>query len=154
MAIEIERKFLIHDEKIKPLLLNGVAFEQGYLPTADFTTVRVRIAGEKAFLTIKGKSVSFSRAEFEYEIPADEAREMLDTLCGNVIIKKRYYIDFQNHTFELDVFEHTNSGLITVEVELHSENEEVELPDWISTEVTGDHRYSNSSLAQTPFTTW
>ncbi len=154
MGIEIERKFLVNYDLLKPFLVNGIPFEQGYIPTKDFTTVRVRIAGDKAFMTIKGQSTGFSRAEFEYEIPVVDAREILDSLCGNHIIKKRFLIQYENHTFEVDEFYGENSGLIVAEVELNSESESVTLPRWIESEVTGDHRYSNSSLAVTPFSKW
>ncbi len=154
MGIEIERKFLVKNEILRPLLQNGTPFEQGYISSTVDSTVRVRIAGDRAFMTIKGKSVGFSRSEFEYEIPKNDAREMLDTLCGNKISKKRFYIESENHTFEIDEFYGENQGLIVAEVELQSESETVILPDWIDCEVTGDHRYSNSSLATTPFSKW
>jgi len=154
MGVEIERKFLVKKELVKSLLVNGTPFEQGYILTQDFTTVRVRIAGDCAFITIKGEATGFSRSEFEYPIPLEDAREMLETLCGNTIAKKRFLVDYKNHTFEIDEFYGDNEGLIVAELELKSELEVVELPHWIDSEVTGNHRYSNSNLAIDPFTKW
>lgn len=154
MGIEIERKFLVDSELLTPLLKNGVFYEQGYFPTEDFTTVRVRIAGNSAFLTIKGKTEGFSRSEFEYPIPVEDARSMLDQFCPETITKKRYLIPVENHTFEVDVFEGENSGLLLAEVELSSETEIVKLPDWITKEVTEDSRYYNSQLLKNPISKW
>ncbi len=154
MGIEIERKFLVDHELIRPFLTDGTQYEQGYLPTTDLTTVRVRIAGETGFITVKGKTVGATRSEFEYEVPLIEAREMLDLFCEQTIVKKRYLISEGIHTFEVDVFEGENSGLILAEVELQSENEEVSLPSWITKEVTSDSRYYNSQLLINPTSRW
>ncbi len=154
MGIEIERKFLVNEELLKPLLPTGTHYEQGYLPTTDLTTVRVRIAGETGFLTVKGKTTGASRAEFEYEIPLTEAREMLDLFCETTVVKKRYLIPRGVHTFEVDIFEGENSGLILAEVELTSENEKVDIPNWITKEVTSDPRYYNSQLLINPISRW
>lgn len=154
MAVEIERKFLVNREVLLPYLEEGTFYEQGYLPRKNSATVRVRIAGEKGFLTIKGRVEGFSRSEFEYEIPLADAREMLDLFCKETIIKKRYLIPHGGHTFEVDIFEGENSGLIVAEVELTSEEETVELPEWITEEVTGDARYYNSQLLKNPISRW
>jgi len=154
VAVEIERKFLVNKELILPHLRNGQAFEQGYFPTKNLTTVRVRIADDLGYLTIKGKNSGAVRSEFEYQIPVTDAKEMLDQFCKTRIIKMRYVIEFCNHTFEIDIFEGENSGLIIAEVELISENEFVELPHWITEEVTNDPRYYNSSLTTHPYCSW
>ncbi len=154
MAIEIERKFLVKREKILPLLSHGTFFEQGYIATEEFTTVRIRIAGEKAFLTIKGKTEGMSRAEFEYPVPLSDAQEMLNRFCCRTIKKTRYLIPHGRHTFEVDLFEGDNEGLIVAEVELSSETEEVKLPEWIAEEVTHDKRYYNSELINNPISNW
>lgn len=154
MAIEIERKFLVNRKLLEPHLNEGTFYEQGYLPRKNSATVRVRIAGSTGFITIKGRVEGISRSEFEYEIPQEDAREMLDLFCKATIIKKRYLIPHGVHTFEVDIFEGENSGLIVAEVELSSESEVVELPEWISEEVTGDVRYYNSQLLKNPISSW
>ncbi|WP_299199632.1 CYTH domain-containing protein [uncultured Amphritea sp.] len=154
MAQEIERKFLVNMDKVH-LPDQGLTICQGYIQTADKTTVRIRIMGDKAFLTLKGASKGISRSEFEYEIPVTDARQMLDELCtGPVVYKTRYLITHKSHLWELDIFTGDNQGLIVAEVELDSENEQPELPDWITQEVTGDKRYYNSNLLTHPFKNW
>ncbi|MDO6563562.1 CYTH domain-containing protein [Amphritea sp. 1_MG-2023] len=154
MAQEIERKFLVDMAKVD-LPKQGLTICQGYIQTADKTTVRIRIMGDKAFLTLKGETHGFSRSEFEYEIPVSDARQMLDELCqGPMVDKTRYLIQHQQHLWELDIFAGDNQGLIIAEVELNSETEQPELPDWISEEVTGDKRYYNSNLLSHPFKDW
>jgi len=154
MPVEIERKFLVDHQIVAEYLTDGVLMEQGYISTSTVSTVRVRIAGTTGYLTIKGKPIGLTRSEFEYEVPLEDAREMLDTLCGNRVSKWRYRVVSGDHTFEIDQFLGDNAGLIVAEVEMRSECETVLIPDWISNEVTGDHRYSNSSLAVTPFSKW
>jgi len=154
MAIEIERKYLIDLNKM-PKLENGLDIKQGYIKTADNTVVRVRTKAQKAFLTIKGENVGASRLEFEYEIPVDEANEMLEKLCPKPIIDKtRYLINHDKHTWEIDVFYGDNEGLVVAEVELEDENEEVLLPSWIKQEVTGDIKYYNNQLMKYPYKQW
>ncbi|QOY55612.1 CYTH domain-containing protein [Candidatus Sulfurimonas marisnigri] len=154
MGLEIERKFLIDIDKVENLE-NGYEIKQGYIQTKDKTTVRVRVKGDEAFITIKGKNVGASRVEFEYSIPLDDANEMLEKLCSKPFIdKKRYLVEHKNHTWEIDVFHKENEGLIVAEVELEDENEIVELPKWIVKEVTGDARYYNSNLLENPFSKW
>lgn len=153
MAVEIERKFLIYKEKIT--LENGCDIKQGYIKTANETVVRVRIKGLKAFLTIKGENKGASRLEFEYEIPLDEANEMLQKLCSKPIIDKtRYEIKHENHLWEVDVFYGDNDGLVVAEVELSKEDEKVSLPSWIKKEVTGDIKYYNNQLIKNPYKLW
>ncbi len=154
MAIEIERKFLVDYEQLRPYLANGEPFKQGYFPTKNLTTVRVRVVNETGFLTIKGANKGATRSEFEYQVPFTDAVEMLDQFCTNPIVKTRYKIEYCSHIFEVDIFEGDNSGLIVAEVELDSEAENVELPHWITSEVTGDPRYYNSSLIDNPYCSW
>lgn len=151
--IEIERKYLVRDTSILDDAV-GVPYRQGYI-AAEGATVRVRIAGEQGYLTIKGRSTGISRAEFEYRIPLVDAREMLDTLCLKEQIEKtRYRIDHAGHTWEVDVFHGANSGLLLAEIELTDAAQTPPLPPWIGKEVSTDPRYYNSYLAAHPFTTW
>ena len=154
MALEIERKFLIDLENI-PILENGIKIKQGYLSANKNGVVRVRTKDEKAYLTIKSSNIGISRLEFEYEIPFEEANEILEKLCEKPIIDKtRYLIEYENHIFELDIFYGENEGLVVVEVELNSEDETIKLPSWIKKEVTLDERYYNSNLMKNPYKNW
>ncbi|NOR56941.1 MAG: CYTH domain-containing protein [Sulfurimonas sp.] len=154
MALEIERKFLIDINKLEKLE-NGYDIKQGYIQTKDKTAVRIRVKGDEAFLTIKGESVGATRLEYEYAIPVVDAKEMLEKLCGKPIIDKtRYLILHKKHTWEIDIFHKENDGLIVAEVELESEDEMVELPEWIVKEVTDDARYYNSNLLEHPYSHW
>lgn len=155
MGIEIERKFFVHKEQWqlieKPM---GQDIVQGYICVANDRSVRVRLSGPEAFLTIKGETSGMSRMEFEYPVPPADARQLLDLLCGRLISKVRYNIPHAGHVWEVDVFSGVNEGLIIAEVELQQESEQVALPDWIGKEVTGDARYYNATLAVHPFTEW
>lgn len=155
MGQEIERKFLVND-KITAAIKDAEAkyCNQTYLNSDGEKAVRIRIMGTKGFLTIKSKVVGISRHEFEYEIPFADAKEMIDLFGVQVIEKTRYLIPIKNHTWEIDVFEGLNAGLIVAEIELSTEDEQVDLPDWILEEVTGDIRYYNNSLQKTPYSTW
>ncbi|MEZ4693672.1 MAG: CYTH domain-containing protein [Aliarcobacter sp.] len=154
MALEIERKYLVDLEKLG-ILKNGNRIKQGYLSTNKDAVVRVRVKNDKAYLTIKGSNIGATRLEFEYEIEVVEANEMLDKLCQKPVIDKtRYLIDYENHTFELDIFYGDNDGLVVAEVELLDENETIKLPSWIKEEVTSDERYYNSNLMKNPYKNW
>ena len=154
MAQEIERKFLITGEAWRELA-TGTAYRQGYLSTVKERTVRVRTIDDKGFLTIKGITVGATRAEYEYEIPASEANEMLDDLCEQPIIEKnRYKVPLDDLIWEIDEFNGVNAGLIVAEVELVSEDQEFTKPEWIGEEVSNDPRYFNSNLIANPYTTW
>jgi adenylate cyclase len=154
MGQEIERKFLIKNLEWKSNA-EGTLYRQGYLSSAKERTVRVRIAGEKAFLTIKGVTVGVSRSEFEYEIPARDAEHMLDDLCERPIIeKRRYKLEHEGFTWEVDEFLGENTGLLVAEVELSSEDQKPTLPSWVGAEVSNDPRYYNSSLIKRPYSTW
>ncbi len=154
MAKEIERKFLVADDAWRELA-EGTSYRQGYLSTVKERTVRVRTIDDKGYMTVKGITVGATRAEYEYEIPAAEANEMLDSLCEQPIIeKKRYKIPQDQFVWEIDEFGGVNDGLIVAEIELEDENQEFGKPDWIGEEVTGDPRYFNSNLIAKPFSTW
>ena len=154
MGEEIERKFLVIGDAWRgpeP----GMPFRQGFLSTEPERTVRVRVAGARGWLTIKGKSIGTRRAEFEYEIPLADAQRMLDTLCKRPLIEKvRYVVPVGRHTWEVDVFEGENAGLVVAELELQSEDEGFERPEWIGQEVSHDPRYFNSNLVEHPYSTW
>jgi len=154
MGIEIERKFLVKGDGWKAAAGEGFACRQGYLSTDPDKTVRVRIIAEQAFLTIKGAPSGITRSEFEYEIPEADAAVLL-ALCGGAVVeKKRYFIEQDGMTWELDVFSGANEGLVMAEIELESEDQPFDLPDWVGEEVSGDIRYYNACLARNPFTTW
>jgi adenylate cyclase len=152
MAIEIERKFLVVGDAWRDA--PAVFYSQGYLNRDKARTVRVRIAGEEAFLTVKGASVGASRAEFEYPIPLWDARELL-AMCEQPLIEKnRRKIPHEGLIWEVDEFLGENLGLIVAELELPAEDTVFTRPDWIGEEVTGDARYFNSNLSRTPVTRW
>jgi len=154
VAIEIERKFLVVGDGWRSLGA-GTRYRQGYIATSGLVTVRVRTAGDKGFITVKGITVGDKRPEYEYEIPVSDANEMLDQLCARPLVEKtRYRIPQGPVVWEVDEFEGDNRGLVTAEVELKDENQSVTLPHWIGQEVTGDPRYFNANLVAKPFTTW
>jgi adenylate cyclase len=145
--MEIERKFTVDIEKwaevVKP---QPISIAQSYLSSSPECTVRVRLKGDKAFLTIKGKTTGISRSEFEYEVPVTEAKEMMNTLSSKTLSKLRYEINVGNHLWEVDVFEGKLAGLIIAEIELSSEDEQFELPEWVIEDVSHDAQYYNSNL--------
>lgn len=154
MGVEIERKFLVDGEAWRTL---GAAtlLRQGYLSVDPARTVRVRIDGERAFLTIKGKSVGASRGEWEYPIPVADAAQLLDGLCQQPLVEKvRRRIAVGPHTWEVDEFLGANADLVVAEIELAFEDEAFDKPDWIGREVTGDTRYFNSNLIRHPYSQW
>ncbi len=155
MAQEIERKFLVTNDSWRQLA-KGQPYCQGYLATAEpGQSVRVRIAGDQGFLTIKGPAQGVTRAEFEYSIPLADAQKMLETLCQRPFIQKmRYRLPIDDVVWEIDEFEGDNAGLIIAEVELHSEEQPFERPDWLGEEVSGQTRYYNSSLVKNPYSNW
>ena len=156
MPIEIERKFLVKSDAFKSLAYSSKQIVQGFLNKDPERTVRIRINEDKAFLTVKGLSSDdgLSRFEWEKEIPVNEAKDLL-TLCDhNLIEKRRYLVKHDNHIIEVDEFYGRWKGLVIAEVELQSENEAIELPDWLGREVTEEVRYYNISLSQRPFKLW
>lgn len=154
MGKEIERKFLV-DTALWTPPAEGVKMVQAYLVRADRMTLRVRIAGERAYLTIKGPTNGLSRSEFEYSIPPEDAKLMLlEFGGGQSIVKTRYINEYAGHRWEIDVFDGENAGLVMAEVELENEAEAVELPPWAIREVSGDPRYYNSMLLKYPWRSW
>jgi CYTH domain-containing protein len=154
MGVEIERKFLIKGNSWKNEIKEEVSIKQGYLNSEADRTVRVRIYGEQGFLTVKGKSQHLTRKEFEYQIPLADAQDLLELCEKPIIEKKRFLIFSGNKTWEIDVFEGENSGLVVAEIELISEDEDFETPHWLGKEVSSDSRYYNSSLITNPYANW
>lgn len=156
MAIEIERKFLVKDDRYKKESFRAIRITQRYLSLVPERTVRVRIKGENGYLTIKGvgSNSGFSRFEWEKEISIKDAKELFRICEQGIIDKTRYNIKSGKHTFEVDEFYGENDGLIVAEVELSSEDEEFEKPDWLGEEITGDAKYFNSMLTKNPFSRW
>jgi adenylate cyclase len=154
MGIEIERKFLTRDERWKTLG-QGVLIRQGYLSSQPDRIVRVRIERESAMLTIKGRSTGATRGEWEYPVPLDDARTLLDQLCEKPIIeKKRYRILHEGMLWEVDEFFGDNLGLVVAEIELEAEDQPFAKPDWLGAEVTQDARYFNANLLRHPYSKW
>ena len=154
MAREIERKFLVQESSWRAGAV-GVHYRQGYLHSSRECSVRVRIAGEQAFLTIKGATLGMSRDEYEYAIPMADALAMLDHLCPQPQIEKiRYRLEYCGFFWEIDEFLGENQGLIVAEIELPSEEQIFALPDWVGIEVTGEAKYYNACLCRHPFRTW
>ena len=153
MAQEIERKFLVQGE-YKHLASKVVRISQGFLNSAPERTVRIRLAGDRAYLTVKGKNSGASRFEWEQSIPLAEAQQLLALCEPGAIEKTRYYVPVGKHLFEVDEFHGNNQGLTLAEVELVSPNEPFERPSWLGLEVTNDSRYYNSMLARHPFALW
>ena len=152
MAVEIERKFLVLPGWFPRD--GGDHIRQGYIASSAQCTVRVRTRGDRAYLTVKGPTIGLSRPEFEYPIPLADAVEMLDQLCAVVVDKHRHLEVHGAHTWEVDVFNGANDGLVLAEVEMQTEADVLTLPPWAGLEVTDEPRYRNSRLAQQPFSTW
>ncbi len=153
MAIEIERKFLVTD----PSWSDGSAgtrIAQGYLSKDPDRTVRIRLSGETAWITVKGRGEGISRPEFEYPIPAEDARELLDLCLPSVIEKTRFRIPHGGQVWEIDVFHGSNEGLVVAEIELDDPADCPEMPPWLGKEVSDDPRYFNSQLSAAPFGSW
>ena len=155
MAQEIERKFLVKGS-FKEAAFAALRMSQGYICRDSGRTVRVRIQGEQAFLTIKGPSADggLSRFEWEKEIPVAEARELMALCEPGIIDKTRHLVKAGKHTFEVDEFHGDNAGLVVAEVELGAPDETFERPSWLGEEVTGDRRYYNASLSRNPYKNW
>ena len=151
--IEIERKFLVSEKNWNPSK-KGTILKQGYLAVDRERTVRIRVSEQKAFLTIKGKTVGIKRAEFEYEIPKNEGEQLLKMCVNSIVEKTRYIEKIGDLVWEIDVFEGENKGLVLAEVELEDENQEIEIPEWVEKEVSDDSRFYNSCLSSKPFSTW
>ncbi len=160
MAIEIERKFLVRDDGWRTGADAGTRYRQGYLTgmpgeSGLRSSVRVRIAGDRAELNIKSAELGIRRLEYQYEIPVADAEEMLDRLCiGHTVEKVRHHVRIGRHMWEIDVFGGDNAGLVVAEIELAREDEPFERPDWLGEEVSDDPRYYNVYLAAHPYRTW
>ena len=155
MALEIERKFLVEGDFMSEVTSSS-RIVQGYLASSPSASVRVRIYGEKGYMTVKGRisQSGMSRFEWEKQIPVDEALSLLMLCGGGVIDKVRHIVPFAGHDFEVDVFRGANEGLVLAEVELSCEDEAFEKPSWLGQEVTGDMRYHNSMLLKHPYINW
>jgi adenylate cyclase len=155
MAKEIERKFLVKGD-FKPFATKQTRITQGYISSIPERTVRVRVKGDKGFITIKGigNASGATRYEWEKEIPVSEVNDLLAICEPGVIDKTRYLIKAGEHTFEVDEFYGENQGLIVAEIELKSEEDAFEKPEWLGKEVTGDVKYYNSMLMKNPYTKW
>ena len=155
MPLEIERKFLVAGD-YKSFARKSIRITQGYISSIPERTVRVRIMGDKGFITIKGVASDggVSRFEWEKEIPVSEAQDLLQICEPGVIDKTRYLVGVGNHTYEVDEFYGDNEGLVVAEIELASEDEAFVKPEWLGEEVTGDNRYYNSMLMKNPYKNW
>ncbi|MDT8393707.1 MAG: CYTH domain-containing protein [Bacteroidales bacterium] len=154
MAKEIERKFLVLNDSFKEGLV-PVYIRQGFISTDKNRVIRVRIAGTRASLTLKTGVTGITRNEYEYAIPLEDAREILDRMCSGFVIEKyRYLVEHENHKWEVDVFMGENKGLVIAEIELKTEHEKFKKPNWLGDEVTHDERYYNAMLVKHPFADW
>jgi len=165
MANEIEHKFLVRSDAFKHLAV-GTLYRQGYIPTLNGMTVRIRLAGTQGYITMKDHAVGLTRHEFEYPIPAEEALQMLDLMCEKPQIEKHRYViegvkawmpdgsPLPDLHWEVDVFGGDNEGLTMAEIEVPCEEACFEKPDWLGEEVTRDHRYYNSALCKHPYKEW
>ena len=153
MPLEIERKYLVTSDAYKAGA-NPVEITQVYLTIQDNLAIRVRIEEHHASIAIKSKISERVNREYEYNIPLDEARSLMNLSQYSSITKTRHLVDYKNHLWEVDEFHGENEGLIVAEIELDDENEEFEIPPWLGEEVTADYRYLNSNLAKSPFSNW
>jgi len=154
MGVEIERKFLVADGRWRDAADQGTVMKQGYLAAEPERTVRVRVAGDQAWLTIKGPTDGAVRAEYEYPVPVVDAEAILELCATMVVHKTRHLVPHGGHVWEVDVFAGENDRLVLAEVELTRADEVIDLPDWLGAEVTDDHRYSNSQLSRRPYNRW
>lgn len=153
--MEIERKFKIHTDLWRKLdKPAGNNILQGYLLADIDKTIRVRVSNKQGTMTVKGRTVNISREEYEFPVPYETAVDMIQKFTTGIIEKIRYNIPFKGKVWEVDEFSGANSGLIIAEVELDSEEEEIELPEWVGEEVSMDSRYYNANLAKHPYTEW
>lgn len=155
MGLEIERKFLVINDNWKEFAEASSHLKQGYLASAKNATIRVRIEDDIATVNIKGATVGITRHEYEYPIPLGDAKELMERLiAGSAIEKRRYKVTYAEHLWEIDVFTGENEGLVLAELELTSDTEEFDRPDWIGDEVSGEERYYNASLSIKPYSSW
>ena len=155
MAEEIERKFLLRDERWRDAASHSNRLRQGYLAGGSGVVVRVRLSDGAAVLTIKGATEGIRRLEYEYPVPAADAEEMLEQLCERPLIEKeRFFVPWEGHLWEVDVFQGENAGLVLAEIELGHSDEAFARPPWLGPEVSGDPRYYNASLVRRPYREW
>ena len=155
MGIEIERKFLVnHDAWGKINKPEGKRYRQGYILSDETRTVRIRVADDAAFITLKGRASGISRSEFEYPIPVNDGQAILDEMATSSVEKTRYGINYAGNLWEVDVFTGDNSGLIVAEIELTAPNQQFEKPHWVGQEVSDDGRYTNAALSIYPYRNW
>jgi adenylate cyclase len=155
VAKEIERKYLVLSDAWREQVCRQTSYRQGYLMSSPASSVRVRIGGGKAHLNIKSATVGATRLEFEYPVPLDDAETMLRELCDGALVEKtRYEVEHEGRTWEVDVFEGDNAGLVVAEIELEDEAEEVPIPPWAGEEVTDNPRYYNACLVSRPYRDW
>lgn len=155
MGTEIEKKYLIVSDDWRKHADTGIYMVQGYMSSNEKSSVRIRINGDSANLNIKSKTIGIQRSEYDYVIPVDEAKEILETLCDKPFIEKtRFLVMHEGHEWEIDVFAGDNDGLIVAELELDSIDEKFALPDWIGDDVSNDPRYYNVCLVTHPFKDW
>ena len=153
MSIEIEKKFLVLNDSFKKLSYSNIHIRQGYLFSSENKTLRVRIAHHKSKISIKSGG-NIIRNEYEYDIPSKDAQELLSLSKGYIIDKIRYLIKFEGFTWEVDIFQKENEGLIVAEIELEEENQKFTKPDWLGKEISSDKRYYNCNLAEKPYSLW
>ena len=155
MAVEIERKFLVVNDSWRDAASAGMRYRQGYLSTDPSNSVRVRVCGDNAWLNIKSATVGMTRREYEYEIPSTDAHAILEELCVKPLIEKtRFIVEHDGLSWEIDVFEGDNTGLVVAELELDSAGDAYTLPVWAGEDVTGDIRYYNQRLVEYPYSRW
>lgn len=148
--MEIERKFLLKNEDWRKGIIKSLYMKQGYICTEAEHTVRVRIAGSAAYITIKGRNTNISRPEYEYQIPIKDAKEMLEIFCSKSSLEKtRHIVEHKGHTWEVDEFMGIHKGLTLAEIELEREEEKFDMPDWLGQEVSNNPKYYNSNLVKT-----
>ena len=153
MGIEIERKFRVHDDSWRGAIARSIRMTQGYLG-GDACSVRVRVAGDEGWINVKSKTLGDTRSEYEFGIPADEARAMLAEFCPKALDKVRHIVPFGGRDFEIDEFLGDNRGLVVAELELERADAVFERPSWLGAEVTQDARYYNVNLVRAPHSTW
>jgi len=154
MAIEIERKFLVKETPFH-LAKRSLRIRQGYIVNDQKQVIRVREKGDQYFLTLKGNNIGISRLEFDFPISKEDADELIKHFCQTALIDKtRHYVEHKGHTWEVDEFHGSNDGLIVAEIELETEDETFDIPDWAGEEVTSEEKYYNMNLATHPFKNW
>jgi adenylate cyclase len=155
MGVEIERKFLVTDERWREAVVRRVRYQQGYLSRSATAAIRVRTDGERAYLNIKSTTDGVTRLEFEYPIPLADAEELLTRVALRpLIVKTRHDVAFAGRRWEVDVFEAENAGLVVAEVELEAADAPLSLPPWVGREVSADPRYYNANLSERPYREW